>query len=527
MENLTTLLLKKTGIYFLGGKQLHLHLQTHNDYPSLKSLTDTLDYFGITNIAANVPLDALSQLPKQFLTLVKDDEEKNLVLVEKVKNKIHVIREDGKIEKLNQDSFLKIWTGTIIAVEKEENIVTQVDHKYNIKNIALGVLLVIAIFALVLSPFTSLEIGYILTSFIGLVISYLIMLQSFGVKSGISDRVCNIISPSESSCTAVISSSVGKIGNKFGLADASIVFFMTLIIAIVLIGISWSTLLCISITSLFAISYSIYLQAYKIKAWCSLCLLISVILLLQFGLLSYGFSGWEFSLVYNTQLLFIAGLITAMWVIFKSFKEYGTELDAVKNDLFSFKRNTNFFFSVLHKNKQLVLDDLPSEHRLVFGNPKAVITLTSITNPFCGFCKEPFLEYDKLLKRHPEDIQLQVLFNVVSDPEAIVNKIATRIINLYQVDKVLAYEALLTWFKTTDWDAWSKQFPDIANAAVNTAEILASQISISKENGINYTPVTVVNRHLFPKKQYKISDLPFFITDFKEQNELTTTLKAV
>ena len=67
---------------------VHLQLLSHTDYPSLKAVTDTLDYYEIDNVAANVPKDALSQLPKVFLALLEDEGETELVLAQQ---KAHTI----------------------------------------------------------------------------------------------------------------------------------------------------------------------------------------------------------------------------------------------------------------------------------------------------------------------------------------------------------------------------------------------------------------------------------------------------
>ena len=63
--------LKKEG-YSINLDDFKLQLLSNPSYPSVKSITDTLDYFGVENIAANVPKDALNQLPNFFLAILSN-----------------------------------------------------------------------------------------------------------------------------------------------------------------------------------------------------------------------------------------------------------------------------------------------------------------------------------------------------------------------------------------------------------------------------------------------------------------------
>ncbi len=84
--------------YNIDKKILELHLLTHPEYPSIKSITDTYDYFGIENIVASVPFEVISQLPENFISLING----KLYLVKKDNNAAYII--DGKLQK-NKNSI--------------------------------------------------------------------------------------------------------------------------------------------------------------------------------------------------------------------------------------------------------------------------------------------------------------------------------------------------------------------------------------------------------------------------------------
>ena len=85
--------------------RVHLHLLTHPDHPSVKAITDTLDYFGVENLAANVPKDALEQLPKTFLALIKEDNGDELVLVQQKERRIKLTHISEKKKPLQKKFF--------------------------------------------------------------------------------------------------------------------------------------------------------------------------------------------------------------------------------------------------------------------------------------------------------------------------------------------------------------------------------------------------------------------------------------
>jgi len=68
--------------YRVNEKNLKLQLLSNPDYPSVKSITDSLDYFNIDNLAANVPKDALEQLPNFFLAIIVKEHKTTIAQVD-------------------------------------------------------------------------------------------------------------------------------------------------------------------------------------------------------------------------------------------------------------------------------------------------------------------------------------------------------------------------------------------------------------------------------------------------------------
>jgi len=105
--------------YRLDLQDYELQLLSHPDYPSFRSISDTLDYFNILNIAAQVPKESLEQLPLSFLTVVTAGGLPELASIKR-KRKIKITTSAATSE-MSADEFGKIWSGAIIAVEPNYN----------------------------------------------------------------------------------------------------------------------------------------------------------------------------------------------------------------------------------------------------------------------------------------------------------------------------------------------------------------------------------------------------------------------
>ena len=123
---------------------LRLQLLSHPDYPSFRAVTDTLDYFGVKNMALEVPKSALSQLPGAFLAQVHRKEAET-VLVEQKKHGIKLITDQGKPVTMPVAEFEQIWDGAIIAVEPSEKPTERTENFSFSTFISVGILLIIAI----------------------------------------------------------------------------------------------------------------------------------------------------------------------------------------------------------------------------------------------------------------------------------------------------------------------------------------------------------------------------------------------
>ncbi len=108
--------------YYLDKRDLYLQLNSNPDYPSVKSITDTFDYFGIENGIANVPKTSLNQLPDDFLAIIKKNNDNIIYQVHKSQKSVTLYYISGLKDSIKPSKFIDIWNGTLNAIEKDERI---------------------------------------------------------------------------------------------------------------------------------------------------------------------------------------------------------------------------------------------------------------------------------------------------------------------------------------------------------------------------------------------------------------------
>lgn len=515
MDRILSLLLSSSGIYSIKSKDLNLHLHSHPEFPSLRSITDTLDYFGINNVAVKVDKTSLSQLPKKFLAHLKGDTNMDFALVHRLKNKIKLTRQNGKSIHVSIEEFEEKWNGTLLAVEKSEFQKTTVIQKFTDSNV-LGIVPVICILLLLwVYSYSIAAFCFSSLSLLGLIASYLIQKESLGIGDSTIAKVCSVINSNSEGCDAVIKSDMGKILG-IPLSDASIVYFAFLLIVSLFGSIDYYLLYAISGLTLVAVIYTLYVQIVELKKWCFLCLAVSFILICQFLIL-------HFLIDQSTHHLGFVGigsisliLVITLWTTLKALWQNSIKLSEVKSELLRFKRNSDFFFQALDKSKTLLSERIDEQYTVSFGPKHSTIDLIAITNPTCGYCNKAFEAYDYLLSKFPNDIRIDFVFSVTTDLDNDSNILASKIIEIYQQDKSKAFNAMREWFRNKEIDNWINNYglPNRKNAYPQ--ECIRSHNEWCNLNGIVYTPETIMGESIFPKPLYEVSDIEFFLEVIKE-----------
>lgn len=495
-------------------ENLRLQFLSHPEYPGIKSITDTLDYFRIENIAVNLPKDC--KLPSSFIALMNDPSGNYLALVNKMKNKYVLNLSDGANKTFLDEEFETKWSRTMIAIEP--GIEKKIGTENKFRNSSFTNILVYSVVVLFVAfqfiSFTQATFLLSLLSLVGIYISYLITREELGIRSKIVDKVCRGAS-GKAGCSDVINSSENKIFNIVSLSNLSVTFFVGYTLINSLLGYSYVFSLIILTLGLPVILYSLYQQFFRLRKLCTLCLGISAIFSGQFIIALIIGQNSLFSVEYGFKSVFIFALIYTIWVYFKPALVSQIESSATRFEFLRFKRNQNIFRSLLHQNSIAFPDSIIDGHKIEFGAQKPAVSISAITNPMCGFCADAFEAYDQLMKSHKEEIRINLIFNVPTERlDNIATQLASSMVKIFITQgSEMAWQSLREWYKNRNPELWQSQFGAVVESDIEIIETLKNQKEWCDLNKIDYTPVTLIDGNFFPT-EYVISDLHLLIPDF-------------
>ena len=491
---------------------------SHPNYPSLYAVTDTLSYLAIDNLAVKVPKDQFAELPEYFLSVYKGE----LAMIKNDNSVVLVENEKGKRLTITSDEFLREWSQiVVVVVESNINVKSfQIKNSYSkwgLYLLPVVLLVLLSTFSFNFSVFSFSLLGLII---IGLLVSVLILQEKFGIKSELGSKLCNV--SAQASCDSVIKSDKSKIFNGLSFYDLPILFFGINFLALLADPNNSSLLIVgLSLVSIPFLGYSVRLQKAILKKWCLLCLVISLIILLQ-GIFVFLNSESLSNFTFSNSFGYIQSsiLIISSWFFIRPIIERNIQLKDELNVYKRLKRNFKVFKSFSKKIE--VHEGFEKLKGIQYGDVNARVKLTLFLSPSCGHCHKAFKDAKDLFEKNKSNVYLNILFNV--NPENRDNEylsIVETLLALNALNKEMAKEALEDWhikiMNLTEWkEKWSLSSYDMI---VNNQ--MMRQYEWCLANKFNFTPVKVINEELFPN-EYELIDIKYFLNDFEEE---TTTLK--
>ena len=515
--------LSKNG-YRIDQKDLRLQLEGNPSYPSIRSVTDTLDYFKVTNVAAEVPSDVIEELPASFMATIFDKGSNILVEIRKKGKALFQIDGLSQRRRVTADQLKTIWSGTVIAVEKEEKPKQAISWLGYLP----ATLILLGLLALSTTQLSHWSNGsFLLLAAIGIYLSVLAIREEIGLFNKATAKICNS-SSQNTNCEEVINSDYASVlGIK--LSDAAISFFAAHWLTVAFLGLNTQYLVLLAIGTLSITGYSVYAQGFLQKQWCPICLGIGAVLLATSinALIIIDFATVLDApdVLFFSQALAVYMLSYCTWILLKQPIVHSVQLQKVTLDFARFKRSDNVFQPVIKNQAFHQIIDLEKEYEVSFGNTSADLVITGITNPFCGYCTDSFKAYDRILQLYGDQVKIRLIFNV-SPESANEGQIAVtlRSLELYEENPQKALMALRDWYNQPELEVWTKNYGEHTDSS--SRQLLQKHFDWCHANSVYYTPMTLVGDHLFPK-EYEIEDLVVLTQDIIQsqaafQQPLTT-----
>ncbi|GGX13114.1 vitamin K epoxide reductase family protein [Aquimarina muelleri] len=477
-------------------KDLELQLQIHPNYPSFQSITDTLDYFSIDNIAVEVPIDALDQLPNSFISLIKTDGIEEIVTVNKKNNFINLKHSSLKKKKLSLNEFKEIWVPKVIAVEYNTKH-SVVSNTSIIQNILFTGLFISLIFILIEKSWGVNQILFLLLSLAGVVFSFFAVRESLGIQSQTIHQFCTSIG--NTNCGDVINNNSGILFKNFSLADAGMAFFGSITLYQIFYGYS-NVLLISSLAGIPFILYSIYSQAFIIKKWCVICLGIASISLTLAGIAILNF---PFDLDFSKTIpsfIMVSSLFTLAYLYSKEKIKDNNLFKSENLKLNQFKRDEEIYTYLMNTSEK-IKETITIPNEIILGNPNATFKITSITNPMCGHCKKAFKAYTRVIRSMGDQLKIVIRLSVNTDDlDNKSTQIALKLLEIYHEQGTNKFiDAYTDWFTDKAHSKWLKEH-GLPKNNLNDLDILKNQSEWAKANQLYYTPTSIIGNTIYPQK---------------------------
>ena len=489
----------------------------HPDYPSLSALSDILSEWRVDNLAVKISPQQLKEATFPVIAHIDDGGEGYFVLLQNFENhQVTYWDSDKGTIKESIELFTAKWQGITLLLEitdksAEPNFV-EIQRKQTFANaekwLGFITLALVGLSGFIISETWQNAVLWLILV-LGTAVSTILLLGEYGIKSPTIEKLCNL--NNQTNCDTVLASSGSKLFQYFSWAEIGFWYFVGSIIFTLICFLTkqFNYLNTLTIVSLIALPYtifSVYYQAQIVKKWCTLCLIIQAILVLEFVVL-YNNNPLTISSINSVYLLIISLLIpTALWGFIKPTLEKARALPDLERSVMNFKYNTNLFTNLLES--QRYVDTGVSS--ITAGNPEVSVLITMVSNPFCGPCAKAHEALEKLLEGYADYIKVEFILTGNAQSEEVIK-------HLCSLPEAQQNEALHDWYKTVDYEKWSVKYP--VKFSQESENQLLEYRDWSNQAEITHTPIFFINGKELVSP-YRIEDLKYHVKELGERVEV-------
>ncbi len=500
-------------------------IESNPYYPSLLSLTESFNRYNISNEAYEVEKHLFNQAEAPFVAYIKTPENGNdfILVIENTTEHVKYIYKNKKIIQSTSEKFLRTYQGIIWMAEaneevEEDNYYAKLKkEKINRAKKNLSVFGVIGLIILLVSsnltqkdliPFITLLIFKIA----GIACTVLLLVYEIDKNNVVVKNICS--AGKQTSCDAVLGSKAAKIfGISFG--EIGFFYFSATTLYLIMPGIVFfEKMMYLSLLSLFAavyILFSLYYQWRVVKKWCTLCLTVQAVLLLEFawGLFvyfNYSINLPDISWQSFSIILFCVLSPIVTWYMMKPFlskaKDYDYYFPAYKR----IRYNPDIFNTLL--KQQPTAGDNWQKLGIDIGNISAENIIIKICNPYCGPCAKAHVILEEIVT-HNNNVRLKIIFNAKNNEQDRGSRVVKHLLALYSnTDQVFFRKALDEWYSAEikDYDLFAKKYPVELSEFAEQGQKLDAMDNWCVETGITFTPTIFVNGYRVPEN-YSVEEL--------------------
>lgn len=495
-------------------------LWQHPDFPSLISLSDTLDELKVDNIAAHLTPEQLPEIPLPALAYLDSEGGFFAPVRATAADAVEWYHTKRGWQKDSLAQFNQKWSGVTLLIEPSERS-GETDYARNRKKQAveslrlpfgaLGLLACLSVWAGIYHAPLAAALPYytlLLVYAAGLLVSGLLVWYGLDADNPFLRSICQL--NSRTNCSAVLNTAAAKLFSWLSWAEVGLFYFGGSLLALLFFQTHptslYPVLLGLSAAALPYTVWSVYYQWRRARQWCVLCLTVQGLLWLEFSVLLYtqrrftwpaGFNGPNVALLITSFLL-----LPALWALLKPLFSKALRADGLQRNLQKIKFDPGYIDSLGRRAR--TLPPIFTGMRVpTLGDAEAVDTLTIVTNPTCSLCARAHLEIETLMTEL-EGTRCQFIVAVSQRPGDVGNAVAGHVLNQSE-EKILL--TLREWYTTLNVKNWLKKGTPL--------ELVREDDSVAQVNlhqhwcelaGIKSTPTIFFNGTEVPR-HYTIPEL--------------------
>lgn len=509
MNDVFSLFLTELGVKHTTYSNVFYKLHPYRD--TLYGISAALEKYNIPNISVKIEADDLKKIEVPFVAYLEKD---FIIIKEILPNDIKYIW-NGRKFIMSFQEFVRVWSGILLIAEpninsKEPNYKKHLVYSFIllIKRISFIVLMLLTISISIKMPSQMGVIILMLLNLLGVYIGSLLFSKQIKMDSKIADRICSFLKQLD--CNNVLNSDASNIAT-FSWSEIGLSYFVGNLIIILYFP---DYLLFTVLLNFFSLPYtvwSIWYQYKKVRQWCTLCLIVQILLWAIFAvnvLMKNVYLGSTINYMFG----YFAAIYIVILLIINKLSDWMTKKQDYYNLMYrynSIKMKEEIFKLLLYKQPKFEIGKFVSQ--IIWGDANSSIRITVLTNPHCNPCAQMHFRLQKVMHEIEAKACIQYIFSAFTANLQDSNRVL--IAAYLQKERSVANAIFDNWFR---WGKYNPlKFSQIFELHLDDLNVVEESDKHEKwalENSLKETPTFFLNGYLLPP-EYDVEDLVYLINN--------------
>jgi uncharacterized membrane protein len=510
------------------------YVTAHPAYPSLAALVDCLAELGVRASARRIAFDALSSVPAPALIHVRDGAGSGTFwLVNGYAGGAYdCTLPSGERRAVPESEVADRYLGVAVSGVPEpgageryadrNELGDRLRSRLPLAAVALfGVAMAGSIGAASHAPaLVAYSLAFALSGWLGLAASLFLSLRDLLDGSGVVSKLCP--TGKTFNCAAVVGSEGGYVAKVIPLADVAATLFLTQLAAGAAAALTESLhaffLLWLSsaVVLVPVMIRSLVLQAFVIRRWCALCLVVNATLAAQLALAA-GATGFDWTALAALDprsglQVGAAALAAALaYALVRPLVTPALAAPRLYGELEALRAMPETLGGALARSPAIASD---VSGKLLEGNAAAPLEILVVSHPFCVACADAHLALERLIRAFPKLARGATIFAVADGDHAAASAARSLLAGELEPGDWYARvnENVANWVQKNGHDA----------LALDQRDVLASQTAFAERAAVTSTPAVFVNGQRL-RKGYELRHLRFWLrAEQRRQRHLET-----